>query len=315
VANAAPSGATLLYVGNGHDTSRNAPRELFAIDDQGGTATRLTACATRSPLCEVVEVAPAPDRSRVAMRRRSDADHNGVLVDAEEDGIYVVDLVRGVEGRSIQRKGISGLDWSPIEEKIAYSALGEGGLEDLFKANANGSEDGNQTATPDASERRFRYDPQGRNLLVYERTLPGQRGEIWLFRTALLQGRLTMTGSGSPTELLPGTPYRIGSDADPDFSPDLSAVVFRHLVGPGDDNRGSWDLMTINTDGTNLRTISSGAAYRGAPDWGPRGIVFTETPAGSSTTSLVVVDGNGGARRVVLSQSSAFALESPRWLP
>src|SRR5687767_133131 len=79
-----PAGATLLFVGNAYDSSRIAPRELFAVDDRGGAATRLTACATRSPACEVSEVAPAPDRNRVAIRRRLDLNRDGAL-HADED--------------------------------------------------------------------------------------------------------------------------------------------------------------------------------------------------------------------------------------
>ena len=35
--------------------------------------------------------------------------------------------------------------------------------------------------------------------------------------------------------------------------------------------------MTVHNDGTGLATIATGPGYRGAPDWGVKGIVFAET--------------------------------------
>jgi len=310
-----PSGATLLFVGNGHDTSRTAPRELFAIDDRGGAPTRLTACSGRSPACEVLEVAPAPDRNRVAVRRRVDTDRDGIFEAGEDDGIYVIDLARGVEGQTIPPKGITGLDWAPGDDLVVYSAPGEGGLEDLFSAFANGSEDGNRTATADVNERRFRFHPDSaQRVLIYERSQPGQRSEVWLYQNLLLQRRMTTGSSELTPTALPGTSYVVGSDADPDIDPALTGVVFRRLTGLGERGRGTWDVLTVDGNGANLKVIASGPAYRSAPDWGPKGIVFSEIPVGGPTASLVVVD-SAGARRVITTQRSDFALESPRWLP
>ena len=82
----------------------------------------------------------------------------------------------------------------------------------------------------------------------------------------------------------------IGSDADPDYSPDGRSIGFRRLTGAGTGGGGDWDILTVAADGSNLRTIVSGPAYREAPSWGPGGIVFTER-AGDGATSIVVVDG------------------------
>jgi hypothetical protein len=72
--------------------------------------------------------------------------------------------------------------------------------------------------------------------------------------------------------------------------------------------------LTVAADGSNLRTIVSGPAYREAPSWGPGGIVFTER-ASSGATSIVVVDAEGANRRVVLTTGPGFELGNARWLP
>jgi dipeptidyl aminopeptidase/acylaminoacyl peptidase len=306
-----PSAATLLFVGNAYEGSTRAPRELFALDDRGGVPTRLTACASRTPICEVAAVAPSHDRNRVALQRRLDGNRDGSLTADEDDGIYVVDLTRGVEGQTITPKGINGLDWSPTDDLLVYTARGEGGLDDLWSAFPDGTGDGNRSLTPDVRERGFRFSPNGQ-ILAYERSTGGLPGEIWLYRT--LQQQAKMTTAPAAGAVLPGTHYVIGADADPDFSPDFTSLVFRRLTGIGERGRGTWDILTVTTAGTDVKVLASGAAYRGAPDWGSKGIVFVETPVGGTTSSLVVLDPFGN-RRSILTQAATAALDSPRWLP
>jgi Tol biopolymer transport system component len=114
--------------------------------------------------------------------------------------------------------------------------------------------------------------------------------------------------------VLPQTAYVVGSDADPDYAPDGRTIVFRRLRALGDGRLGQWDLMTIRADGTALTTIVSGPAYRDAPDWGPRGIVFTETGS-DGRTEIVIVDPDGSNRRSVLTAASGVDIAAPRWLP
>ena len=160
-------------------------------------------------------------------------------------------------------------------------------------------------------ERHPRVDPSG-SIAVFERIDATAKGEIWVFFTTQSQSRLTSGGAAGPA--LPQTPYVVGSDADPDYSPDGRAVVFRRLRALGDGRLGQWDVMTINSDGTGLRTIATGAAYRDAPDWGPRGIVFSESgPDGRS--EIVIVDATGANRRAIVATGAGAELGTARWLP
>jgi Tol biopolymer transport system component len=258
-------------------------------------------------------VAPAPDRNRVAVRRRVDTDRDGLYEAEEDDGIYILDLARGVEGRTIPAKGITSVDWSSSDDVLVYSARGEGGLEDLYSAFVDGSLDGNRTLTPSVRERRFRFDPSAR-ILAFERSLPGERSEIWLYQNLQAQLKLTSGDTSAASTVLPGTHFLLGSDTDPDISPDFSAVVFRRLTGLGESGRGTWDILTVDIGTSEVKTIATGPAYRSAPDWGPRGIVYSETAVGGTTAGLVVVDAFGN-KRTAYTQAASFVIESPRWLP
>jgi Tol biopolymer transport system component len=107
----------------------------------------------------------------------------------------------------------------------------------------------------------------------------------------------------------------VGSDADPDFSPDGNSAVFRRLTAIGNNGLGSWDVMTVRLDGSSLRTVATGPEYRGAPDWGPNGIVFQEVDLAAGASRLVVLQPDGTGRRVPVTLGSSFSLSFPRWLP
>lgn len=314
--------AVLLYTSNGYAARGGSPREIFAAGDAGAGVTRLSFCNNDTRRCDAVEAAPAPDRSRVAVRRvETDTDRDGRLTPADGESLLVVDLSRGVEGGLLQGNAkVSGIDWSPTGEVLVYSAAGEGGFEDLYRADPNGQNTRNLTACPSpppvpptcdarTRERRPRIDPTG-SAAVYERIDASGKGQIWLYSSTGAQVRITSGGEG--TQALAGTPYVVGSDADPDYSPDGRSVVFRRLTATGNGGLGSWDIMTVRLDGSALTALVAGPAFRGAPDWGAKGIVFPEIDATSAR--LVLVQGDGSGRQVPVTLGASFDISHPRWL-
>jgi hypothetical protein len=74
--------------------------------------------------------------------------------------------------------------------------------------------------------------------------------------------------------------------------------------------------MTIRTDIANATPtplVSGGGAFRGAADWGAAGIIFVETVSGSGP-QIVLVDANGGSRKVLLTAGAGFDVAFPHWL-
>jgi len=305
--------ATIVYTSNSYAARPGSPNEIFAVGDGGAGVTRLTFCNNDTRHCDAVEAAPAPDRFRVAERRvDTDVNRDGQLTAADGEALLVVDLSRSVEGGLLQNNAhVSGIDWSPTGDVLVYAAAGDGGLEDLYRADPNGQNTRNLTSTSGVRERRPRIDPSG-SAALFERIDTDGKGQIWLFSSTGAQVRVT-SGADVAGPALAGTPYVVGADADPDYSPDGRSLVFRRLTGTGNGGLGTWDLMTARLDGTGLTTIVTGAAYRGAPDWGPKGVVFSE--ADSSSSRLVVVQPDGSGRQVLVTLGSSFDISYPRWLP
>jgi hypothetical protein len=309
-----PPAAAIVFTSNEHAPTPLAPRELFAVESAGAGLTRLTFCNSDPRRCDTTEASPAPDRQRMALLRvTTDADGDGRLTIADGQALLISDLARSVEGPLFpQTSHVNGVDWSGGGDVLVYSADGEGGIDDLYRVDPNGQNNRNLTSSADVRERRPRIDPSG-SVAVYERIEADGKGQIFIFQSTNSQLRVTSGGPG--TAALPDSPYVVGADADPSYSPDGRFIVFRRLTDTGNGGLGTWDLLTVRPDGTELAVLATGPAYRGAPDWGLEGIVYNEVDAAAGTSELVVVQPDGTGRRSLLSRPADVQISNPRWLP
>jgi hypothetical protein len=325
--------AAIVFTSDAYAARPGSPRDVFAIDEDGTGMTRLTLCNAENRRCDSAEVAAAPDGRRLAIRRATaDSNGDGRVGAGDNETIVIADLQRGVEGplqlraRSAVVAGfiatdrMSGLDWSPLDDILVYSANGEGaaGLDDLYRTvprpDPDISQTRNLTFTAALRERRPRIDPSG-TVAVYERLdATTGKSEIWIWNsTPAAQARVT-SGAETTGPALAGGLYVVGSDADPDYSPDGASIVFRRLTDLGSGGLGLWDVMTVRTNRTSLTALASGPVYRSAPDWGPKGIVFSEIDRVGGVARLVVMQPDGSGRRV-LATLNGYDIASPRWLP
>jgi hypothetical protein len=314
-----PAGSALIFASDAWATTPGRGREIMAIAADGSGLTRLTFCDDGQRPCDSSEAAFATDGIRAAMLRSFDTNADGVADSNDDTSLVFVDLVQQAEAELVPAASqVSGVDWSRQADLLVYSSQGTGG-EDLFRTDVRRPTDDNQQNTQNLtcgapscdtslSERRGRIDETG-SVAAYERTAGARPSEIWIFQTATVQFQVTT----APAEgaLLAGTPYRVGGDADPDFSPDNRNVVFRHLVSSA--GRGVWEIRRVASDtSTAVTTLVSGEAWRGAPDWDDAGIVFPEADA--SGTRLVVIQPDGTGRRVLASFPAGVRVDNPRWL-
>ncbi len=72
----------------------------------------------------------------------------------------------------------------------------------------------------------------------------------------------------------------------------------------------------MKLDGTSSpRALVTGALYRGAPDWGSKGILYVETDAATSRSQLVLIQPDGTGRTVLRTEDAGHKMGAPRWLP
>ena len=296
--------AVLLFVSGSWDATPGKPRELLALNADGSKTEQLTTCAAAETPCDFLQVAPSPERSRVVAIRTTPGAESGAST------LYFMDLLRSVETIIFPNRRVESVDYSPDGSFILFSAVvGQTSQEDLFYSQPNGQQEQNLTESTTFRERNPRVDPYARTA-VYEGIDETGVSRIYLFtQTALTSGPAGGTA-------LPGTPYVVGADADPVISPDGITIVFRRLTGVGNGGLGTWDLLTLKADGASTpKVLTTGPLFRGAPDWGSKGIVYVETDAATSRSQLVLVQPDGTGRTVLRSEDAAFQMGSPRWLP
>ena len=302
-----------MFTSNTYATRSGSGLEIFAMDATGADVTRLTFCNTADRRCEYLEPIPGgSSRDRLAVRRLIDTDGDGNLTANDGESLRILDLARAVEGELVPGNAhVSGADWSPGEEVLYYSAAGQTAADDLYQITSNGQSSQNLTMTAVLRERRPKFNLGGTSL-AFERIDADGKGVIWV---ATSLGLRALTTGAPGTEALAGTPYLVGSDADPVFSPDGRIALFRRLVATGNAGLGVWNLMTIRTDVADAvaTPFVTGPAFRGAPDWNATGILFVEVAPGSGP-QLVFVDGTGGARRVLMTAGVGFQIAFPHWL-
>jgi Tol biopolymer transport system component len=304
----------LVFTSNNYSLEAEQPSDLFSMPQDGSAVKRLTACNRDGRLCHTVEAALASDRVRAVARRVvNDSDEDGRLTENDRAGLIMIDLERSIEAPLLdERYGVNSIDWSPVGEQLLFSAIPPGlEAEDLYVVvPGSANEQSVLIFTPEVRERRARYDRSG-SFAVFERIEPGDKAQVYLLDGSLTEVPLTFGGPGS--EQLEGTPYIVGSDADPCFSPDNSFVVFRRLTGIGN-GRGNWDILTVSTADLSISVVVSGPSYRGPPDWGPAGIAFEEPdPRGGSRIAVVQPDGASVSYPVGVLEG--YSVAYPRWIP
>jgi hypothetical protein len=296
--------AALVFVSGSWADEPGSPRELLALNPDGSKVERLTSCAEAADPCDFVRVAPGPDRNRILAIRTSPGSETGA------NALYFMDLSRSVETIIFARRRVDAVDWSADGAFILYSAVVPATTqEDLFYSEPNGSSEQNLTESVQVRELNARIDPFSRTA-IYERIDATGVSRISVFPDTPLT-----SGPAAGPEL-PGTPYVVGADADPVFAPDGTSIAFRRLTGVGNGGLGTWDLLTLKADGVSApKTIVSGALFRGAPDWGAKGLLYVETDAATSRSQLVLVQADGTGRTVLRTEDAAYLMGAPRWLP
>jgi Tol biopolymer transport system component len=305
---APPASAAIIFTSGQWSTTAGAGREVYAMDLDGSGLTRLTTCNGGEQPCDNAEVSTAPDRIRVYVRRSLG---DPLTLPA----LVYLDLARSVGQEVIPTTvASSSVDWSPVDGVIVYTGRGAAGAEDLYAMDVNGANNRNLTESDTVRERAARIDPTG-SVAAYERLegLSTGKSRIYIFQNTATQ--IPVTSGGPGTEVLAATNYVVGSDTDPDYSPDGRSLVFRRLTSAGNGGLGSWDICTVTTTGTNLTVIATGNLHRGAPDWGTRGIVFTETDVAEGSSKVVVMQPDGSGRQVPFTQAARFNIGTARWLP
>jgi Tol biopolymer transport system component len=250
------------------------PRQLYTIDLETGQVVQLTNNDCCFITAQVVNATTV-----MALAACSDTDDNGLINEQDKTELYLLDLAVGEMDcltDDLDLEAINNPDYSPVHEKIVFSAQQNGVFHNyLFTIDAD-KELVRITDDDDYMDFDCAWSEDGSKIVFNRLPLPifTRPAQVWMMDSDGTS--LEKITDGGPDTDLEGThgQYPIGTDADPDLSPDNNGIVFSRLkTGQQNEPIGVWELVIIDV-GTGVETVLDSQYANMIPEWKSGGILF-----------------------------------------
>lgn len=177
-------------------------------------------------------------------------------------------------------------EWSPDGTRIAFPSRRDGNFE-IYIMNPDGSDQQRLTNTP-GHEDFPAWSPDGTRILFT--------------RSEIDEGTYVMNADGSGEKRL--LDFRV---FEPDWSPDGTQIVF------GSDHEGFRGIYVMDTNGGNMKKLSTTRAGENGPTWAPDGIQLAFTSWRGNDGEIYVMDTSGNYLEQLTNNRSEE--EFPAWQP
>lgn len=226
------------------------PSEIFTMNVDGSDVRQITFDEFPGDL----DPSWSPDGTRIAVERFD--------IPAGRDGLYIMNADGSHPVQVTQNDARLGENsepqWSPDGTKLVFQIASDTRGHALFTINLDGTSE--KRITPWGLDALHAdWSPSGR-LIVFEApdaddAPPGTSANVYTIRP-----------DGS--HLVAVTHYQGGdlNATNPAWSPDETKIVFVQLPGSGP--FGFADIFTMNTDGSDIRQVTTSTFWDFRPDWG-----------------------------------------------
>lgn len=258
------------------------PRQLYCFDIETKEATQITNTEFAYFGAQAIDNTTLMVHAAIA-----DDNGDGYINENDESELYLLDLP--TEAMTCltcdyEFNAINNPDYSAISGKIVFSAQKDGVFHNYLY-----TIDEQKNLTQLTNDNNFMdFDcawSEDASLIVFNRlpmplfSVPSQ---IWLMNANGTNLIKYTDGGDNPNNETDQRGFPIGTDADPDLSPDNSQIVFSRLkTGLENGLFGVWELVTIDVT-TGTETILDDSYANMIPEWKDGGIIFVRQTGGST---------------------------------
>ena len=261
----------VIYASDGGLAS---PRQLFSMDIETSRVVQLTNTQDFFVNAQVVNTTTV-----MALAACSDTDDNGRIDEHDELELYLLDLTTGTMDcltDDLEFSAINNPDYSSVHEKIIFSAQQNGIFHNhLFTIDVDENLE-QLTDDDDYMDFDCAWSEDGSKIVFNRLPLPifTKPSQVWLMDAdGTNPVKITDGGSDINNEGTLGQ-YPIGTDADPDLSPDNDKIVFSRLkTGKQNEIFGVWELVIVDVT-TKTETVLDSQYANMIPEWKSKGILF-----------------------------------------
>ena len=250
------------------------PRQIFIMDLETGEVIQITNTDYFYINGQVVNATTI-----MTLAACSDTDGNSLIDERDNTVLYLLDLADGEMNcltDALELTAINNPDYSSIHQKIVFSAQRNGVFHNyLFTIDMNKNL---MQITDDDSYMDFdcAWSEDGSKIVFNRLPLPvfTEPSQVWMMDSDGTNAeKITDGGPNINLEENHGS-YPIGTDADPDLSPDNSTIVFSRLkTGKQNEPIGVWELVVVDV-ATKAETILDSQYANMIPEWKSGGILF-----------------------------------------
>ena len=272
------------------DSQHASPLQIFVMDIDTGEVTQIT-----NTDCSFSSAQAMDSKKIMTIAMCSDDDGDGLVNFNDEPDIYILDLETGeMDCLTCEYDfiAINNPDYSSATGKTVFSSgTGLGMNNHIFTID---EEKNLVQLTNDSEYMDFdcSWSEDGKKIVFnglvqhdFPWTIPSQ---VWLMDAdGTNLEKITDGGPTSEEENHWGL-YPIGTDADPDLSPDSTEIVFSRLT-TGKENApfGIYELVVVNVDTKEITVLDSNYANM-LPEWKEGGILVLRQIAGSTEPADII---------------------------
>lgn len=199
---------------------------------------------------------------------------------------------------------LPGTSWNDAVDRIAFSS-DRIGHHEIWTVRPDGKDLYRVTWHGEATEYyEPTYSPDGQ-WIVFEidQAMPDgtERGSIWKIRSDGTGGARLTDGPGGGTD-----------DRQPNWSPGGDRILFQRQKPGADD----WQILTMSSEGGDVRQVTSGPSVATDASWSPDGrfIVYSSDHGGLERANIFAIP-SGGGEPVRVTRSSEREDGAPTWSP